>query len=134
MKANELRIWNYLHLINDSLESFNIEIRAICRDDDGYYIQFTYLDDQGDKPIHEQPLEEWIQPIPLTEEWLKKFGFEYDTVIWHKDRIMLASANREFSTWYGSFIYGKIDIFVKTVHQLQNLYFALTGEELVLAE
>jgi hypothetical protein len=85
-----------------------------------------------------------LQPIPLTEKWLLEFGFEklnttmsgcfvfqkglwrvaikvnieetYEWVLWH-ERISPP-------TWCLSrFEY---------VHQLQNLYFALTGEELIL--
>lgn len=56
-------------------------------------------------------------PIPLTEEWLLKFGFKKSIHIdqWKK---------RGF---------GFIDVSnpqCAFVHQLQNLYFALTGEEL----
>ena len=85
---------------------------------------------------------EELEPIPLTEEWLLKFGFhkhhgEYynETIaIWEKGYL-----------WYFS-IYPLEDMedelpdmsahrtghYVKCVHQLQNLYHALTGEELNL--
>ena len=76
-----------------------------------------------------------IKPIPLTEEWLLKFGFY--------------SKNKKIGWWENdkfSFI-GRLsgcilhfhlivnDMFVEIiriqyVHQLQNLYFALTGTEL----
>jgi hypothetical protein len=70
---------------------------------------------------------ERFDPIPLTKEWLEKFGFVMDTYCYfHLDDII-----------------GKFDILmdddkffalklckIKYVHQLQNLYFALTGEEL----
>jgi hypothetical protein len=56
-----------------------------------------------------------IKAIPLTEEWLLKFGFV-------KDKL----TNYD---WYkGDFEICIHDI--KHVHQLQNLYHALTGEEL----
>lgn len=64
-----------------------------------------------------------MTPIPLTEEWLLKFGFEkaYETCYQYKDFIL-----------NDKFIMMDIDITIqlKHVHQLQNLYFALTGEEL----
>ena len=73
---------------------------------------------------------EAIRPIPLTEEWLLKFGFYH----------------REFSFDKGSFYLikrvGKKEYLyqahtkrfqVKYVHQLQNLYFALTQRELTVA-
>lgn len=53
--------------------------------------------------------------IPLTEEWLLKFGVEsiYDFKIYNDD---------------GDVFYYAVGC--EYVHQLQNLYFALTGEEL----
>jgi hypothetical protein len=74
-----------------------------------------------------------IDPIPLTEEWLLKFGFEIKEVGYG------CHANYpDFHLWldidcdYWAFIIeenGKC-IELKYVHQLQNLYFALYGNEL----
>tara|TARA_R110000796_G_scaffold202799_1_gene319086 strand:+ start:299 stop:649 length:351 start_codon:yes stop_codon:yes gene_type:complete len=67
------------------------------------------------------------KPIPLTEEWLERFGFEYsdlngDSGLWKIPPFQIYGK-------YNQFIYDyKLD--VNYVHQLQNLYFALTGEEL----
>ena len=74
-----------------------------------------------------------ILPIPLTEEILLKFGFEKqhneddfdywfkkdfcDDILWEHSEGFCHNLN------YGGDI--------KYVHQLQNLYFALTGEELI---
>jgi hypothetical protein len=77
-------------------------------------------------------------PIPLTPEWLEKFGFkkEPDTDIYsiptysHSDLIM---RNESYEEWH--FIYNDKRLrVIKFVHQLQNLYFALTGEELTIKE
>lgn len=69
-----------------------------------------------------------IEPIPLTEEWLIKFGFENSNMgfsaDYSKDNIELNFVNGLYE--YGD--YCKIEY----VHKLQNLYFALTGEELTL--
>lgn len=71
-----------------------------------------------------------ISPIKLTEEWLLKFGFKKNkTGFYSKGRL-------EFHTKYGWKIlenwvkdwFGVSEIIY--VHQLQNLYFALTGTEL----
>jgi hypothetical protein len=69
--------------------------------------------------------------IPLTEDWLVKFGFEkvsgWDYYKgWIKDYVELEC------DCYGFDYVNNIDKEVKHVHQLQNLYFALTGEELEL--
>lgn len=99
------------------------------------------------RTIKGHPLTEYVQylkPIPLTEERLEKFGFErreskmYDghLDVWyfyiHDGKIMF---NTELVT-DGEIIiqFRRFPIVVKYVHQLQNLYFALTGEELEFKE
>ena len=67
-----------------------------------------------------------FKPIPLTEEWLLKFGFERNgkkLTFWKIDLV-------EDEEGIFSFDESRIYIDIKYVHQLQNLYFALTGEEL----
>jgi hypothetical protein len=67
-----------------------------------------------------------LNGIPLTEEWLVTFGFEYI---------------EEYKWWEIDWCNFTIDLGgeyefefafhpIKYVHQLQNLYFALTGKEL----
>jgi hypothetical protein len=100
MKPNELRIWNWV-------ETFEGVIQ----------IQNGWEIDEGNE----------CQPIPLTEEWLEKFGFEYsdlngDSGLWKIPPFQIYGK-------YNQFIYDyRLD--VNYVHQLQNLYFALTGQEL----
>jgi hypothetical protein len=74
------------------------------------------------------------KPIPLTEEWLIKFGFKRNDWTnegkpiyygWVFNGVMLEYNNREL------LLDGYQDTLnIKHVHQLQNLYFALVGEEL----
>ena len=68
-----------------------------------------------------------FKPIPLTEEWLIKFGFkELKRNVWFisdKDGFQIILENSIFRLKY-------LRKHIKYVHQLQNLYFALTGEEL----
>lgn len=89
---------------------------------------------------------ETIQPIPITEEWLLKFGFkvglnerddEDDRIILHvyRNKISIAEKNKTFYfyiTIEDDTYYNFKWVELKYVHQLQNLYFALTGEELTL--
>ncbi len=67
-----------------------------------------------------------ISPIPLTEEWLLRFGIEkmHDGNYWNK-KLCIRKDRNEF---YALYEQGRI--YIQHVHQLQNLYFALTGEEL----
>lgn len=75
-----------------------------------------------------------IKPIVIDGNWLLKFGFEKQS-----------NNSWQLDTKYGFSIWGRIDhgfwLFIesddcgnsiKHVHQLQNLYFALTGKELIL--
>lgn len=81
-----------------------------------------------------------IDPIPLTEEWLLRFGFnsKYKSVHthWNIKSFGIEQASDEDEN--GNSIpvrqefYYAFTIEIKYVHQLQNLYFALTGEELTL--
>lgn len=77
-------------------------------------------------------------PIPLTVEWMAKLGFEWNAI---DKRYYIQVVNMlylEFDidfdcfitpeSWAGSCPWNNI----KHVHQLQNLYFSLTGEELVI--
>lgn len=75
----------------------------------------------------------FISPIKITEEWLFRFGFKEilleDGVYGHNigdfvyiDGIQIRDIDNE-----GIFL---SDYVLKYVHQLQNMYFALTNEEL----
>src|SRR5690606_37877190 len=74
-----------------------------------------------------------IQPIPLTDEWLLKFGFFKRGKCWYlNDNSHPFTSNCStdidgFFIWIGGF-----KIYIKHVHRLQNLYFVLCGEELEL--
>jgi hypothetical protein len=72
-----------------------------------------------------------VNPIPLTEEWLEKFGFEERR---YKKQGVLRSyikkGNSMHMTNSGNIVYGFKSKMLFGVHELQNLYFALTGEEL----
>lgn len=66
--------------------------------------------------------------IPLTEEWLMKFGFGEDNqFIFDIHRPIYISINQDGH----SYTFMKKQIEIRYVHQLQNLYFWLTGEELL---
>ena len=106
MKANELRIGNIVYLVDKE------KIWEIL---DGHEI------DECD----ENPL---VQPIPLTEEWLLKFGFISNP---YEDRYEKGSIHIECLKTKGeTYLWIENMPHIKYVHQLQNLYFALTGEEL----
>jgi hypothetical protein len=69
--------------------------------------------------------EDRLSGIPLTEEWLLKLGFEKTQGCFLKNGIRLLAIRDLY--FRGSF---PIKTDIKFVHQLQNLYFALTNQEL----
>jgi len=120
MKANELRIYNYV-LAEVGLPSLNIH--CILAND---------IVDISKGFVN-------VSPIPLTEEWLLKFGFEKGNKYWHNglgSNIFYDLDNKYLRQAYGTGV--NITMFaisamnIQYVHQLQNLYFALTGEELTV--
>ena len=119
MKANELRIGN---LINTPYEK-EAKMKSIVEDDSwgGYYI----VTNNNKTSITV------VKPIPLTEECLLKFGFEARKDVFFKfgGYAHMISLNKNFDTYRVEIVNQSISR-IKYVHQLQNLYFALTGEEL----
>lgn len=71
------------------------------------------------------------KPIPLTEEWLVNFGFYEREFSFDKGSFYLTKRIGEKAYLYQE---TKSPFRVEFVHQLQNLYFALTGEELTLKQ
>lgn len=118
MNASELRIGNFVELTCEGHEDEpDLVIWGI---EDYEYYDYRMND---------------INPIPITEEWLVKCGFEKRI-----DRIIQPS---EIHYVLGKFILLEsvrgfvlcdigIHIVVLYLHQLQNLYFALTNTELTI--
>jgi hypothetical protein len=87
--------------------------------------------------------EKWqkeFEPIPLTEEWLTKFGFTeamFDYTIhtgeFYNGSIGLLSIAGNTGKFQLQYEMKCTQTTIKYVHQLQNLYFALTGVELQLS-
>lgn len=134
MKTNELRIGNFVLY----QEYYIATVHGITDPDYGNGIHVHY-DNVCIGCEHDL-----ISGIPLTEEWLRKFGFivksknyslnvggelfEYAVMdnicIWHdKNKGWTLDQTINFKTH-----------FIQYVHQLQNLYFALTCNELTIKE
>jgi|688.fasta_scaffold1153065_1 hypothetical protein len=69
-----------------------------------------------------------LKPIPLREDWLLKFGFKKVA----ENDFILGKYSLYYLLYYDG--YRVSEITPKYVHQLQNLYFALTGKELVVSD
>lgn len=124
MEANELRIGNYINLHNKQKRISENIFRFMLESSLDYALK-SYA------------------PIPLTEEWLLKFGFveinEFNGVGFIQDNFYLWKGNN-WDYFYYTVVGREQDgvnepsIEIKYVHQLQNLYFALKGEELKITK
>jgi hypothetical protein len=117
MKASELRIGNWVQCGDG--------VTIVC----GIEQDETFLNNGV------QYRNDAIQPIPLTEEWLVKFGFELEKGLYIKyfdGNDFIGIDSEDFSV--GTYANGRIAHCPQpsrmTLHQLQNLYSALTNEEL----
>ena len=119
LKANECRYGNFIIGTYES-EDDNLVHETIC--------EFKFYDCYNNyyNVESKEKIEEFtgFKPIPLTEEWLLKFGYDLITenhyaVLGH---LIWKVENR--------FYCDKNGMQLKYVHQLQNLYFALTNKEL----
>lgn len=116
MKASELRIDNLLN----------------CLDEDGNVIATAKVVGYLDRSIMleviiGESIEHYddIVGVSLTEEWLLKVGFKHIYDDWYYNSIMSINISKKIIN-IDNFCVSNIEF----VHQLQNLYFALTGEEL----
>lgn len=73
--------------------------------------------------------------IPLTSEWLRRFGFERDVnfvLLFNKGKMSISIKENKYNGRVFFNSWAIIEEMPAYVHQLQNLYFALTGQELEL--
>lgn len=118
MKASELRIGNWVKVDDLPIEQVTLDMFATL-----FRAQRTISLFEG---------------VPITEEWLLKFGFVKLNHTYSLGQIRIDWFNKNTMMR----IHGQDDNYIQTlieienkfqhVHQLQNLYFALTGEELII--
>lgn len=132
INPNELRIGNLV--LVDRLDDYE-PWETIVEEIEPYQITVALLPRGGTRVKPDE-----IEAIALTPEWLEKFGaskedsgYEIaDTFVFKKNYYRDATGNYKgfilnFKVGEGSRVFTRI---FEYVHQLQNLYFALTGEEL----
>lgn len=133
MKTNELRIGNLVFIENDLLPETKGKIHkvyGISEKHDSEFPKSTGIVslNQISTIRNYSQFDEFIQPIPLTEEWLLKLGFRKqrtDTHLYMNGSLYIKINNNGFKFDYFTSIQ-----YITYVHQLQNLYFILTGNEL----
>ena len=127
IQAKELRIGNWIidHEADSSV-SIYWQIEEISKDGIKFRNSSSWISNN------------YIIPIELTEEWLLKFGFDK----WSNKFIgidtqfeILQILNNGTALAYDEFNnFITISNNIKYVHQIQNLYFSLTGKELEIKE
>ena len=159
IQANELRIGNLVIVMGKISKIFSIGVNNFHSESNDNTFGFS---------IKDEDIEQWqanmellgniyISPIPITEEWLLKAGFEPRTEYGVKLKDFVDMSNIKYELlelkksnfkflFQTNFSKGTIPFFLgvnrmdslpfnlEYVHQLQNLYFALTGEELTIKQ
>lgn len=111
LKANEVRLGNHLNLIvGGSLYKGGIVTSV---NEDCIYLNSIKVRLEA------------MEPIPLTQEWLLKLGFDkHSKYSFSKGDLKIINRHG----WWDAIIRTEVLRSVEHVHQLQNLYFALIGE------
>lgn len=144
MKAQDLRIGNIVFCEDHATKYSSIvsisESEIGCRSISNRGGFFTGTDDANK-----------IQPIPLTEEWLVKIGFEaknyFDSysdmdkniltkcyLLKEKELLFALKEDGYYLIMEGEYGLEYVSIAITSIHQLQNLFYSLTGEELTIKE
>ena len=117
IKPTDLRIGNMVEYNNQFDPKEIIDISIITSEgvtDSNNMIEFVY---------------NGLYAIPLTEDWLKDFGFSsLDNDTHELEDFTLVWQNGYYATNGGIELISGVEL--KYVHQLQNFYYAITGKEL----
>lgn len=124
MEARELRIGNLLTDTNSDLIGV---LTGMSQEsiDAPYDLEMEFEGMYGQVQIED------TEPIPLTEEWLERLKYDMETFRLSIDKNGLCKvemcyvATDKEDEW-------RIIQYIRNVHEWQNLYFALTGEELTI--
>lgn len=130
MKASELRIGNVVCFYGNKKP---LVIKEISTESKNGWLR-GYVVDNGNKTAID-----CLRPEPLTEEWLLKMGFEIASrghlvIAFNEDNVKFEIHSENDGETYKLSHYSNGFKHIKYVHQLQNLYFSLTGEELQITK
>lgn len=147
MNVKELRIGNYILDDDGSWSYINgfspPEHLTRCDTDEGCSILIDIIGTDGAISRNWAAESSDCKPIPITAEWLERFGFIKTYKIYylqieghsHDGVYFRADKDREGENYYidclcrGNHF---ANIPINYIHTLQNLYYALTGEELTI--
>lgn len=118
IKANEIRLGNLF-----AVNGFPMSVEAIFKDT----VYLNFEGNEGD--VWEENIKDLVL-IPLTEEILIKAGFEKESFSFYLYKDFIIRKIRESDKQWRVILRHKDLNDIEYLHQLQNLYFALTGEEI----
>lgn len=141
MEVNELRIGNFLYPraeFHNGEQSVR-QVFGLHQDN-----RVSYIANSKTKVGYQEQVDDninQIDPIPISEDWLHKFGFikhskfdvysQLDVHIGNKYYQLSVQNQISFTDDWSVLLDGYLPaIQIQYIHQLQNLYFTLTGEEL----
>lgn len=144
LQANEVRIGNLLLIDGQIAKLIALQPHDhLTRCDTEEGCDFVFYSVEGEFLAGNRE----FGPIPLTDEWLLKFGFKTieDVFLVEIGDINRALLMRYIADYWSPVIEqspelsgGGIQVVtlncIQYVHQLQNLYFALTGQELIIQD
>ena len=130
MKAQELRIGNLVYADTPDNIKEIVEIRRNA-------VTVNYVRTDTNEP-HQAMIDYGrLMPVLLTEEWLLRFGFELYFQTSYRGKYSNFRINGIWVYFFcdtNTIEFRDNDLKINHAHQLQNLYYALTGEELTLKQ
>lgn len=130
MIAHELRLGNYINALNDNDQPIASKVIALSDgavDIDEYGNRILFYTLNGEYA----PEQCSIEGIKITHDWLDNLGFDIGWIIEHNTKFICLYQEGD-SFYYSADMHHHTSALIKYVHQLQNLFFALTGEELTI--
>jgi len=114
MESKDLRIGNWVYMEKGIVLTRQVSLDLILNDGRGYN----------------------LNPIPLTEDWLLRFGLIKFSTNENEVAFRLSEGSRYYvemrKEWTVDDYGNNLQIEIKSVHQLMNLYHSLTGKELTI--
>lgn len=128
--ARDLRLGNWVY--DGEHTQFPMYVQAIGED----YVYLNFEGNEGD--LWESTPEE-LQGIPLTDELLGKIGFYRNEIWWRKQEegyavdVSVGLAYAQVEKWDGGRVHSRCTCHgVRFVHELQNLFWNITKQQLTI--
>jgi hypothetical protein len=121
INKNQLRIGNWVK--SKVYGNYRIIGISVFSESNNFYKSFKYYPQSCDSKN--------LLPIKITNDWLLRFGFKDKGLFFkHKSNHVIEydSINKVYLFYLGN--YGDWYKKIKYVHELQNLFFALTSKEI----